>query len=84
MAQNLGDVKRKIRSLLALAALGSGATEPERATAQAMANKLMEKFKIPEPLHEVLVVVDIGADGRFGFALNDSTPSTTGGFGYGY
>jgi hypothetical protein len=41
-------IKRKVRSLLELAAPSSGATEPERATARAMADKLMAKHGLSE------------------------------------
>ncbi len=41
-------IKRKVRSLLELAAEGSGATEHERATARAMASKLMAKNDLVE------------------------------------
>ena len=38
---DINDIKRKVRSLLAVAAPGSGATDAERDTARRMADKLM-------------------------------------------
>lgn len=83
-------VKRRVRSLLVLAAPGSGATEPERATARRLADKLMaayglheneipqrqvEKRPPPPPTPpEYAFVVNIGG---FGFGFN-GTNSTTG------
>lgn len=75
MSSTLGDIKRKVRSLLALAAAGSGGTDPERATARAMANKLMDTHGLreidaaPQQLHQIRVVINCAEDGRFGFAI---------------
>ena len=41
-------IKRKIRSLLALAAPNSGATDAERATARRLAGRLMRKHGLKE------------------------------------
>lgn len=41
---SIDDVKRKVRSLLTVAMAGSGATEPERATARQLAAQLMVKY----------------------------------------
>ena len=44
----MADVKRKVRSLLAVAAKGSGATGPEAATARALADKLMAEHGLED------------------------------------
>ncbi len=44
----MDDIKRKVRSLLAVAAPGSGATGPERDTAQSLATKLMARHGLKE------------------------------------
>ena len=48
MRRRLEDVKRKVRSLLELAKEGSGATEPERLTARALADRIMAKHGLTE------------------------------------
>ena len=46
------DAKRKVRALLNTAAEGSGATEPERATAKRLAIKLIETHRLAEARRE--------------------------------
>lgn len=46
--RTMDDVKRRVRSLLCLAAAGSGATEAERETAQRLAQQLMAKHGLTE------------------------------------
>lgn len=45
---SMDDVKRKVRSLLTVAAAGSGATDPERETARRLADQLMAKHGLTE------------------------------------
>lgn len=74
------DALRKLRACLALAAAGSGATEPERATARAMAGKLMAAYGLQEgdatprevdcqaSLPPPFVSIFVGGLGRFSFS----------------
>lgn len=83
-------IKRKIRSLLTLAAPGSGATDPERATAKSMADKLLAQHGLREseiPLREVErrpppppvveIVIHVGGFRQYGAGFS------FGGFGFG-
>lgn len=91
------DVLRKVRSLLALAALGSGATEPERASARDKADALMAAHGLregdiparevarsvpPPPVVQPFVRVFVGGFGfSFGFGDNSFNNATTTGTG---
>lgn len=64
MVEKLDDVKRKVRGLLATAAEGSGATDPERATARRLADQLLLAHGLttadltpPRPLPRITVTV---------------------------
>lgn len=85
------DVLRKVRSLLALAALGSGATEPERASARSKADALMAAHGLregdiparevaravppPPPVVQPFVRVFVGGFG-FSFGVGDNSFNT--------
>ena len=92
MMRAKADIERKVRSLLAVAAEGSGATAPEAATARAMADKLMalhglteseipkrevERRRPPPPPTQEFVVI-VTAQGFGGFSFGGATNTTTG------
>ena len=74
--RDISSVKRRVRGLLSMAALGSGATGPERATARRLADGLMASNRVreqdvqargPNPLGGVVFDFGVGSM-RFNFA----------------
>lgn len=96
MTRDTSDVKRRIRSLLEVAKSGSGATEPERATARGLADRLMaahgwsetdipqreveKRPPPPPPKFYIFVGANDGGLGGFGFGGNTSTTTGFSGF----
>lgn len=72
------DAQRKVSALLNTAAAGSGATNPERATAKRLADKLTAEYRLGDPRREgpqiTITVNDVWA-GAFGTSFEDTIKS---------